>query len=109
MVRGVTEKVKKLGPGPLRCAWRYGTGEAAAMRTPGLFSGDEIELLALEGLKERLGFKIADVPDDLIVPEDKLVIQPADDHWAELHRRELLISVMLRRAKRSGSSSAADE
>jgi len=73
-----------------------------AMRTLGLFSGDEIELVQGE-LKERRGFKISDVPDDLIVSEDKLTIQPLDGHWAELHRRELLTSVALRRAKRSST------
>jgi hypothetical protein len=73
-----------------------------AMRTLGLFSGDEVELVQGE-LKERRGFKISDVPDDLIVSEDKLTIQPLDGHWAELHRRELLSSVALRRAKRSST------
>ena len=70
----------------------------AAMRALGLFSGDEVELVQ-GALKERIGFKISDVPDDLIVSEAKLAIRPLNGRWTELHRRELLTSVALRRAK----------
>jgi predicted molibdopterin-dependent oxidoreductase YjgC len=74
----------------------------AAMRALGLFSGDQVELVKGE-LKERIGFKISDVPNDLIVSEDKLAIQPGDGRWAELYRRELLTSVALRRATQSST------
>jgi predicted molibdopterin-dependent oxidoreductase YjgC len=75
----------------------------AAMRALGLFSGDQVELVKGE-LKERIGFKISDVPNDLIVSEDKLAIQPGDGRWAELYRRELLTSVALRRATQSSTA-----
>jgi hypothetical protein len=68
-----------------------------AMRTLGLFSGDQVEL-ALGELKEKVGFKISDVLDDLIVSEDKLAIQPLEGRWSEVDQRGLPISVALRRA-----------
>jgi hypothetical protein len=68
------------------------------MRALDLFSSDHVELVKGE-LKERIGFKILDVPDDLINSVDKLAIQLLEGRWAERHRIELLTSVALRRAK----------
>jgi len=48
---------------------------AAAMRKLGLFRGDEVEIV--QGVREeRMGFKIAELPDYLILSEAKLAITP---------------------------------
>ncbi|MGB2728779.1 MAG: molybdopterin-dependent oxidoreductase [Halobacteriota archaeon] len=48
---------------------------AAAMRKLGLFRGDEVEIV--QGVREeRMGFKISELPDYLILSEAKLAITP---------------------------------
>ncbi len=47
----------------------------AAMRKLGLFRGDEVEIVQGER-KERMGFKISELPDYLILSESKLSIKP---------------------------------
>jgi len=48
---------------------------AAAMRKLDLFRGDEVEIEQGER-KERMGFKISELPDYLILSEAKLAIEP---------------------------------
>ena len=48
---------------------------AAAMRKLGLFRGDEVDIVQGER-KERMGFKISELPDYLILSEAKLAIKP---------------------------------
>ncbi len=69
----------------------------AAMRKLGLFRGDEVEVVQGER-KERMGFKISELPDYLILSEAKMSIKPL--YVAEPHRMEMLTRVVLRRAKR---------
>lgn len=77
----------------------------AAMRALGLFSGDVVELLHGEK-EEKTGFKISDLPDYLIISEDKLAIQHLGERWTESHRRAILPNVFMKRTKPSIVSTA---
>ncbi len=72
----------------------------AAMRKLGLLRGDEVEIMGGEG-REKVGFKIAELPDYLIISEAKLAItssQRLRGRGAEPHLEKMLTKVELRRA-----------
>ena len=64
------------------------------MRKLGLFRGDAVEIEQGER-EERMGFKISELPDYLILSEAKLAIKPLQG----LHGKEMLTGVEMRRAE----------
>ena len=70
----------------------------AAMRALGLLTGDAVEI-AQDDRREKREFKISDLPDYLIVSEDKLAIQPLDGRWTEPQRRAKMTNVAMKRAR----------
>ena len=63
----------------------------AAMRKLGLFRGDEVEI-EQGGREERMGFKISELPDYLILSEVKLAIKPLQGLLTRVEMKRVLNS-----------------